>query len=60
VAIVIGNDRETLDELFESVVLAQVHDCEFCMPWRDQMPIWIVRRARGSIAAHWPAWKHFE
>ena len=60
VAIVIGNRRERLEKLFEEVTLASVHDCEYCMPWRDQMPIWIVRRARVRIADRWPEWKHFE
>jgi hypothetical protein len=60
VAIVIGDRREHLEELFEEVELATVHDCELCMPWRDDTPIWIVRRARGSIAARWGSWKHYE
>jgi hypothetical protein len=60
VAIVMGNRREALEELFEEVSLGVVHDCGFCMPWRNMMPIWIARRARGSIAARWPEWKHFE
>jgi Dolichyl-phosphate-mannose-protein mannosyltransferase len=60
VAIVIGNTSERLGELFESVELATVHDCEFCMPWRDHMPIWIVRRERTPVASHWREWKHFE
>jgi hypothetical protein len=60
VAIVVGNDAATLGTLFEDVQLAKVYRCEFCMPWRDGMSIWIVRHPRGSIASHWPEWKHFE
>lgn len=60
VAIVIGNSAERLGELFESVELAKVHDCEFCMPWRDEMPIWIVRNERTPVASHWAEWKHFQ
>jgi hypothetical protein len=60
VAIVMGNRRERLEELFGDVTLATVHDCNFCMPWRDQMPIWIVRRPLVRIADHWQRWKHFE
>ncbi len=60
VAIVIGNRRERLEELFGQVTLATVHDCDFCMPWRDRMPIWIVRRPRVRIADRWAEWKHFE
>jgi hypothetical protein len=60
VAIVIGNRRERLEELFGEVTLATVHECGFCMPWRDQMPIWIVRRPLVRFAERWPGWKHFE
>jgi hypothetical protein len=30
------------------------------MPWRDEMPIWVVRRPKVRIAEAWPAWRHFE
>jgi 4-amino-4-deoxy-L-arabinose transferase-like glycosyltransferase len=60
VAIVIGNRRERLEKLFGEVTLGVVHDCEFCMPWRDGMPIWIGRRPLVRIADRWPEWKHFE
>ncbi len=60
VAVVLGNDPEPLAELFEEVELAGIHDCDLCMPWRDQMPIWVVRRAKVSIAELWPEWKHYE
>ena len=58
-AIVLGNRRERLEALFGEVTLAKVHDCEFCMPWRDQMPIWIGRRPRVRIADQWQGWKSF-
>jgi hypothetical protein len=60
VAIVLGDDRDHLETVFEDVELAGVHDCDLCMPWRDRMPIWVVRRARQRIADRWPDWKHFE
>jgi hypothetical protein len=60
VAVVIGNRRENLEELFEDVTLAARHECGLCMPWRNGMPIWIVRRPRGRIADHWASWRHFE
>ena len=60
VAIVLGEDAAYLGSLFEEVELAGIHDCEWCMPWRDEMPVWIVRRARVRLADRWPEWKHFE
>jgi fumarate reductase subunit D len=59
VAIVLGNRRERLEALFGEVTLARVHDCDFCMPWRDQMPIWIGRRPLVRIADQWQGWKSF-
>jgi hypothetical protein len=60
VAIVIGDNRERLLEIFEEVSLAKRHECDGCMPWRDQMPIWVVRRPKVRIADEWPSWRHFE
>jgi hypothetical protein len=60
VAIVIGNNRERLMEIFEEVRLAKIHECGRCMPWRDEMPIWVVRRPKVRIAEKWPDWRHFE
>ena len=60
VAIVIGNTRERLEQLFEQVDLGKIHECDGCMPWRNEMPIWVVRHPRGHIADHWTEWKHFE
>lgn len=60
VAIVLGNDPETLAELFEEVELAGIHHVPYQMPWRNHMPVWIVRRERSPIATHWPGWKDYE
>jgi hypothetical protein len=60
VAIVIGNSRERLEQLFARVDLARRHECGLCMPWRNHMPIWVVRGPRVHIAAHWREWRHFE
>jgi 4-amino-4-deoxy-L-arabinose transferase-like glycosyltransferase len=60
VAIVIGERREELQRLFTEVTLVKMHECGYCMPWRNDMPIWIVRGPRVRIADQWPRWKHFE
>jgi len=60
VAIVIGRRREDLERLFAEVTLVKLHECGYCMPWRNEMPIWIVRGPRVRIADEWPRWKHFE
>jgi hypothetical protein len=60
VAIVLGNRRDRLEQIFGVVELAHVHDCGLCMPWRDELPIWVARRPLTPIAELWPEWKHFE
>jgi len=54
VAIVLGDDDRHLGELFEQVELAGIHECGMCMPWRNQMPIWIVRGAKVKMKDLWP------
>jgi 4-amino-4-deoxy-L-arabinose transferase-like glycosyltransferase len=60
VAIVLGDDRAHLDALFGEVRQAAIHECRACMPWRNHMPIWVVRHPKVSIAERWAGWKHFE
>ena len=47
VAIVLGDDRESLDELFAEVTQSRIHECGACMPWRNHMPIWVVQETEG-------------
>jgi hypothetical protein len=46
VLIVIDDDRETLLGLFEEVELAGRTDCTDCMPYEDDLPIWVCRRLK--------------
>lgn len=57
--IVIGDDREDLERLFESVEHASTFDCDLCMPYEDDNPIWVCRRPRIDLKAMWPRMKNF-
>ena len=57
--VVLGNDRAGLDRLFEEVELGAIFDCRDCMPYEDNLPVWIVRRPRASLVEVWPRIKHF-
>ena len=59
VLIVIGDDRETLEGLFESVELGATFTCRDCMPYENDNPIWIARGLRLPIAQLWPRIKHY-
>lgn len=59
VLIVIDDDRERLLELFEEVDLAARTACTDCMPYEDDLPIWVCRRLRMPVAELWPRIRHF-
>jgi len=59
VLLVLGDDRARLEELFESVEPGATFDCRDCMPYEDDLPIWIARRPRKPLAALWPSIKHY-
>lgn len=61
VAIVTGPfSAETVHRLFSDVTLARVHDCEWCMPWRDESPIWLARDPRLPLGDVWPLLRHYD
>jgi hypothetical protein len=60
VAIVLGDRRTRLEELFAEVTEAGRHQCGACMPWRNNMPIWVVRGPKVDIRTEWKDWKHYE
>jgi hypothetical protein len=57
--IVIGDDRESLEAIFESVEQALTFECDLCMPYEGRKPIWVARRMKQDPAALWPSVKHF-
>jgi len=59
VVIVIGDDRETLESIFESVELGATFVCDLCMPFESDNPIWVCRRMKPSMDALWPKVKKF-
>jgi hypothetical protein len=59
VLIVIDDERERLLELFEEVELAGRTDCTDCMPYEDDLPIWVCRGLRLSVAEIWPTLRRF-
>ena len=60
VLLVLGDDAQRLGELFEAVELGATFDCRDCMPYEDNLPVWIARRPRADLVALWPRVKHFD
>lgn len=59
VLVVIGGQRERLEELFDDVRPGTVFRCRDCMPYEDRLSIWVVRGPRQSLATLWPQVKGF-
>jgi hypothetical protein len=57
--IVLGDRREGLLELFESVELAGRTDCGDGMPYEDELPVWVCRRLRLPVAELWPSLRRY-
>lgn len=60
VAVVAGFGEELLGRIFREVEPARVHDCTWCMSWRDGMSIWLARGPKASWQEIWPHFKHYE
>jgi hypothetical protein len=59
VLIVIGDEQERLEELFESVEHAATFTCRDCMPYEDGSAVWIARRFRRPLPRVWAEIKQF-
>ena len=56
----LGSSREALEEHAGSVELAGRSDCDYCMPYEDDLPIWLVRDPDVELARAWPELKHYD
>jgi len=59
VVIAIGGRRSDYEAVFASVDQAAVHTCTDCMPYENNLPIWVARGGRMPLAAVWARVKHF-
>jgi hypothetical protein len=59
VLVVLGDRREVLEGIFQSVELGGVFRCADCMPYENGLPIWVVRRPKQPLQDLWPRVKKF-
>jgi hypothetical protein len=57
--IVLGGREEDHRKSCAEVNLAAVHTCRHCMPYENDMPIYICRDLRVSLAEVWKREKNF-
>jgi len=60
VLIVIGGRREDHERGLEDVREAGRHDCRDCMPYEDDLTLYVARGLRAPIGEVWPRVKHFD
>jgi hypothetical protein len=60
VLVAVGAKEADLRRLFQDVRQVGVHHCEYCMSWRDGMPIFVARGTREPLSRLWPQVRHFE
>jgi hypothetical protein len=60
VMIIIGGERERIEELFASAEQVATVECGYCMPYENHQPVWVARDLKMPIAELWPQLKHFD
>ncbi len=59
VVIALGGGRADYDSVFAAVEQAGVHTCTDCMPYENNLPIWVLRGARVPFTQIWPRVKRY-
>lgn len=57
IMIVIGDNQKKLDTLFEHVEQGETIHCEYCMPYEDELPVWLCRGLKMPMSELWPSVK---
>ncbi len=60
VMLLLGGSEEAYRELFEEVEQVAATRCDYCMPYENDVPIYLARRLRPTLDAIWPGLMHFE
>jgi hypothetical protein len=57
--IVLGGDLEDKKEKFESVEVAGVATCKYCMPYESDLKVYVCRKLKVSLKDSWPRLKSY-
>ncbi|HYG19956.1 MAG TPA: hypothetical protein VD816_13555, partial [Ohtaekwangia sp.] len=60
VVIIMGGSYEDHVESFETVELAAVSGCDYCMPYEDDMKIFLCRGLKARLSDVWSTEKHYD
>jgi 4-amino-4-deoxy-L-arabinose transferase-like glycosyltransferase len=56
----LGGTREDYLESYADVSPAGVHQCRYCMPYENDLAIFVARRRLVPIADQWSEYRHYE
>jgi hypothetical protein len=60
VVIRLGGSFETVRESYREVTESGMFRNRYCMPYANNMPIYVCRSKHSSLTEDWPEFKHFE
>lgn len=60
IVIIIGGNLEDHADDFESVKQMAVSDCRYCMPYEDNLPIFLARNLKANLRDVWAYEKHYD
>lgn len=60
VVLILGGDPVDHRQHFASVEAGGLHRCTDCMPYEDELTIWVARELTVPLSAAWNASKHYE
>ena len=60
VVIILGGDADGHRQVFEEVTLVKSIDCDYCMPYEDNVPVYLCKGLKVDLKSIWKEEKHFE
>jgi hypothetical protein len=60
IVIILGGNINLYLDIFERVERAAVFSCDYCMPYENNLPIYIARDLKIPINQLWPNLKHYD
>lgn len=60
VIITLGFPAEELTPYFDSVEWITTAECDYCMPYEDNLPVYVCRGLMMPLREAWPAVKHYD
>lgn len=60
IVIILGGDLEDKQEIFESVEIKGIVSCRYCMPYENNLRIYLCRNLKYVLKEFWPTLKHYD